>query len=70
MQMGMVGLGKMGANMTRRLMHGGHEMFGLDLDQKAIDALKKDGGKGSTEMSEFIGMMAKPRTVWMMVPSR
>ena len=69
MQMGMIGLGKMGANMTRRLMRGGHEIFGLDLDQKAIDALKKDGGKGSTDMIEFIGMMAKPRTVWMMVPA-
>lgn len=69
MQMGMVGLGRMGANMARRLMRGGHEMFGLDLDQKAVDALKKDGAKGSTDLGEFIGIMAKPRTVWMMVPA-
>ena len=46
MQMGMMGLGKMGANMTRRLMRGGHEMFGLDLDQKAVDALAKGWRQG------------------------
>ena len=69
MQMGMVGLGKMGANMARRLVRHGHEMFGLDLDQKTVDALKKENINGSTDMGEFIGMMAKPRTVWMMVPA-
>ena len=69
MQMGMVGLGKMGANMARRLVRHGHEMFGLDLDQKTVDALKKENISGSTDMGEFIGMMAKPRTVWMMVPA-
>ncbi|MDQ6677227.1 MAG: decarboxylating 6-phosphogluconate dehydrogenase [Acidobacteriota bacterium] len=69
MQMGMVGLGRMGANMARRLMRGGHEIFGLDLDQKAVDALAKDGAKGSTNLGEFVRMMAKPRTIWMMVPA-
>ena len=69
MQMGMVGLGRMGANMARRLMRGGHEIFGLDLDQNAVDALKAEGVKGSTDLAEFVQMMAKPRTVWMMVPA-
>jgi len=69
MQMAMVGLGRMGANMARRLMRGGHEIFGLDLDQKAVDTLKKDGAQGSTDIGELVGMMAKPRTVWMMVPA-
>lgn len=69
MQIGMVGLGKMGANMARRLMKGGHKCAAFDLDVKKIDELKQDGAAGATEMSAFIGLLDKPRTVWMMVPA-
>jgi 6-phosphogluconate dehydrogenase len=69
MQIGMVGLGKMGANMARRLMKGGHKCAAFDLDVHKIEDLKKDGATGATEMSAFIALLDKPRTVWMMVPA-
>ena len=57
MQIGMVGLGKMGANMARRLMRGGHKCAAFDLDPNKIDDLKKDGATGATEMPAFIGLL-------------
>ncbi len=69
MQIGMIGLGKMGANMARRLMQGGHEVAGLDLDQAKAQDLEKYGAKATTDMGAFMGMLAKPRVIWMMVPA-
>jgi 6-phosphogluconate dehydrogenase len=69
MQIGMVGLGKMGANMARRLMKGGHKCSAFDLDPQKIEDLKKDGATGATEMKAFIALLEKPRVVWMMVPA-
>jgi 6-phosphogluconate dehydrogenase len=69
MQIGMVGLGKMGANMARRLMKGGHECAVFDLDAKKVAEMEQAGAKGATELGAFIGLMQKPRTVWMMVPA-
>jgi 6-phosphogluconate dehydrogenase len=69
MQLGMVGLGRMGANMVRRLLRGGHECVVYDVSAQAVDALAKEGAKGSTALADFVGKLAKPRAVWLMVPA-
>jgi 6-phosphogluconate dehydrogenase len=69
MQLGMVGLGRMGANMARRLQRAGHDVVALDLDAAKIAELEKDGMKGATDIPAFVGLLKKPRLVWLMVPS-
>jgi 6-phosphogluconate dehydrogenase len=69
MQMGMVGLGKMGANMTRRLMKGGHEIVVSDLSADTVKALGKEGATESGSVEDLIKRMAPPRAVWIMVPA-
>ncbi len=69
MQIGMVGMGRMGGNMARRLTRDGHEVVALDLDAEKIAALGKEGIHGATSIPEFVGMLQKPRVVWLMVPS-
>jgi 6-phosphogluconate dehydrogenase len=69
MQLGMIGLGRMGANMSERLMKKGHELFVTDQNADAIEALKKEGAKGSTSLGEMVSMMDAPRAIWMMVPA-
>jgi 6-phosphogluconate dehydrogenase len=69
MQLGMVGLGRMGANMSRRLQRGGHQVVAFDLDPKKIEELEKEGMKGATTIEQFAAMLEKPRVVWLMVPS-
>jgi 6-phosphogluconate dehydrogenase len=69
MQLGMVGLGRMGANMSRRLQRGGHQVVAFDLDAKKIEELEKEGMKGATTIEQFAAMLEKPRVVWLMVPS-
>ncbi len=69
MQIGLVGLGRMGANMVKRLMKGGHEVVVNDLSEKAVNDLKGAGAEGSTDLGEFIGKLNKPRVVWLMVPA-
>ena len=69
MQLGMVGLGRMGANMVRRLMRGGHECVVYDVAPAAVHALASEGAAGATELDDFISKLAKPRTVWLMVPA-
>ena len=69
MQIGLVGLGRMGANMVKRLMRGGHDVVVSDLSEKAVNDLKGEGAKGSTSLEEFIGQLQKPRVVWLMVPA-
>ena len=69
MQLGMVGLGRMGGNMARRLQRDGHQVVALDLDAKKIEELEKEGMTGSTDIVQFVGMLQKPRVVWLMVPS-
>src|SRR5207253_7303074 len=61
MQLGMVGLGRMGANMVRRLMRAGHECFVQDLSKDAVDALIKEGAKGTTSLEELPKMMKGDR---------
>src|SRR5580693_4092055 len=69
MQLGMVGLGRMGGNMARRLQRGGHSVVALDLDIKKIEELKKEGMSGATDISQFASMLEKPRVAWLMVPA-
>src|SRR4051812_2624621 len=69
MQLGMIGLGRMGANMTRRLQHAGHECVVYDVNQSAVQALVVEGATGATTLAEFVSKLAKPRAIWLMVPA-
>jgi len=69
MQLGMIGLGRMGGNMARRLMQAGHTCVVYDRAQAAVDALVKDGAVGAASLDEFIGKLTKPRAAWVMLPA-
>jgi 6-phosphogluconate dehydrogenase len=69
MQIGMMGLGRMGANMVRRLMRAGHECVVYDINADAVAALVKDGAIGASTMEEFVSRLSKPRTAWLMLPA-
>jgi 6-phosphogluconate dehydrogenase len=69
MQLGMVGLGRMGGNMVRRLLRGGHQCVVSDLDPKNVEALAKEGAKGSSSLDDFVAKLQKPRAAWIMVPA-
>jgi 6-phosphogluconate dehydrogenase len=69
MQMGMIGLGRMGANMVRRLIKAGHECVVFDRSSKTVEELARDKAVGSTSLQDFVRKLRKPRAVWMMVPA-
>jgi 6-phosphogluconate dehydrogenase len=69
MQMGMIGLGRMGANMVRRLLRGGHQCVVFDVSPKAVADLAKEGAVGASSFEDFAAKLAKPRVAWMMVPA-
>ena len=69
MQLGMIGLGRMGANMVRRLMRGGHECVVFDLNPDNVKQLVGEGATGSSSLDDFISKLNKPRAVWIMVPA-
>jgi len=69
MQLGMIGLGRMGANMVRRLMRNGHECVVYDMSQKAVAELVAEKAVGATSLTDFVAKLAKPRAVWLMVPA-
>ncbi|HET9407791.1 MAG TPA: NADP-dependent phosphogluconate dehydrogenase, partial [Candidatus Sulfotelmatobacter sp.] len=69
MQLGMVGLGRMGANMTRRLMRGGHDLVVSDLSADAVGQLAKEGATGSSSLEDFVKKLKPPRAAWVMVPA-
>ena len=69
MQLGMVGLGKMGANMVRRLMAGGHSCVGFDVNIASVENLKNEGAQGATTLEELVAMLQPPRIIWCMVPA-
>jgi 6-phosphogluconate dehydrogenase len=69
MQLGMVGLGRMGANMTRRLMRGGHKLVVSDLSRDAVQGLAGDGATGSSSLDDLVSKLTPPRAAWVMVPS-
>ena len=69
MQLGMIGLGRMGANMVRRLMKAGHECVVFDRNPGNVAELGKDGAMGSSSLDEFLSKLKPPRAVWLMVPA-
>ena len=69
MQLGMIGLGRMGGNMVRRLIAGGHACVVFDRSQKAVDELAKEKAVGATSFDDFVSKLAKPRAIWLMVPA-
>jgi 6-phosphogluconate dehydrogenase len=68
MQLGMIGLGRMGANMVRRLIKGGHQCVVFDRSAKAVAELVKEKAVGSGSLAEFVKSLTKPRSIWLMVP--
>jgi 6-phosphogluconate dehydrogenase len=68
-QLGMIGLGRMGANMVRRLLKGGHECVVFDMSAKAVAELGKEKAIGTASLAEFTKRLTKPRAVWLMVPA-
>ena len=69
MQLGMIGLGRMGANMVRRLIRNGHECVVFDMSAKAVQELAKEKAIGASSLEDFVGKLARPRAVWLMVPA-
>ena len=69
MELGMVGLGRMGANMVRRLMRSGHTCVGYARHPEVVQAVVKDGMVGSSSLEDLVGKLSKPRAVWLMVPA-
>ncbi len=69
MQLGMIGLGRMGANMVRRLRKDRHDCVGYDVHAEAVSALEKEGATGAASLAAFVKALARPRAVWLMVPA-
>ena len=69
MQLGMIGLGRMGANMVRRLARAGHDCVVYDVSAPAVQALAREGATGAASLPAFVQALARPRTVWIMVPA-
>ncbi|MEE1926434.1 decarboxylating 6-phosphogluconate dehydrogenase [Pseudomonas sp. 148P] len=69
MQLGIVGLGRMGGNIARRLMRNGHEMVVNDRDQAAIEALVAEGAQGAKDLAALVQQLARPRAIWVMLPA-
>ena len=69
MQLGMIGLGRMGGNIVRRLMKHGHTTLVYDSDEKAVAALAADGAVGAKALDDFVARLAKPRSAWVMLPA-
>ena len=69
MQLGMIGLGRMGANMVRRLLRDGHECVVYDHSPAAVQALQQDGAAGANALDAFVAQLKPPRAVWLMVPA-
>ena len=69
MQLGMIGLGRMGANMVRRLLRGGHRCVVFDRSPKTVEELVREKAEGSSSLQDFVMKLEKPRAVWLMVPA-
>ncbi len=68
MQIGMVGLGRMGSNMLLRLHAGGHQCVGMDLSPENVEQMQAEGVRATTSLDEFVSWLEPPRTAWCMVP--
>ena len=69
MQLGMVGLGRMGANMVKRLLNGGHECVVFDRSPQSIQELEKDKAVGSSDLTDMVKKLTRPRAIWLMIPA-
>jgi 6-phosphogluconate dehydrogenase len=69
MQLGMIGLGRMGANLVRRLMRDGHRCVAYDVNADAVKALEAEGAVGAASLADFVSKLEKPRNVWIMLPA-
>ena len=69
MQLGMIGLGRMGANMVRRLLVGGHHCAVFDVSSKAVEELARDGAIGAASLADLVKKLSAPRAIWLMVPA-
>lgn len=69
MQLGLIGLGRMGANMVQRLLEGGHAVAGYDRNPDAVERITRLGAAGATTLNDFLDKLSKPRAIWIMVPA-
>ena len=69
MQLGMIGLGRMGANMVRRVLKGGHRCVVFDMSPKVVNELVQEKATGSSSLHEFVAKLERPRAIWLMVPA-
>jgi 6-phosphogluconate dehydrogenase len=69
MQLGMIGLGRMGANLVRRLMRDGHSCVAYDVNEAAVKGLEAEGAVGASSLADFVSKLDKPRNIWIMVPA-
>jgi 6-phosphogluconate dehydrogenase len=69
MELGMIGLGRMGGNIVRRLMRAGHQCVVFDMNPESVKELAKDGAKGAESLNDFVNKLSKPRAAWVMVPA-
>ncbi len=69
MDLGMIGLGRMGANLVRRLLRGGHGAVVYDVDSSAVDGLVNEGARGASSISDLVRQLGAPRAIWVMVPA-
>ncbi|MGH3169532.1 MAG: phosphogluconate dehydrogenase (NAD(+)-dependent, decarboxylating) [Trebonia sp.] len=69
MQLGMIGLGRMGANLVRRLLRDGHRAVAYDVNPEAVKSLETEGAEGASSLEEFVSKLEKPRNIWIMVPA-
>src|SRR3954451_19882603 len=69
MELGIVGLGRMGANMARRLMRDGHKIVAFDVNPEAVAALAGEGAQGASSIQDMVSALKAPRSIWVMVPA-
>src|SRR2546429_5851980 len=69
MQLGMIGLGRMGANLSRRLMRDGHRVVAYDRNPDVVKSLAAEGATGAESLADFVAKLDKPRAMWIMVPA-
>jgi 6-phosphogluconate dehydrogenase len=69
MQLGMIGLGRMGSNLVRRLMRDGHQCVAYDVNAEAVKTIAAEGANGASSIAEFVGKLSRPRNIWIMVPA-